>query len=237
MPSKKPIINNSDSVFTFSDYEADHDTLRDSLSESSWKHFSSAGDFIDALGSPWPNLIVVREYSKHHRIDMVALIENLGFPLERVLLVGEGECPLRIKKMLVMKNVADYLSLPLNPQELRAKVEIYRHTGNQKTQQRVSVLEEVLYNDLTHTEFKILKVFLESKNWATDKKFIHDRAFHGRLLSSKAIDVHLSNLKKKLFKHDFELVHIGLKSYQIKALNSESSRNVVTEVRAASNLS
>lgn len=235
MASKKMMINNLDSVFSFSDYEADHETLKASMGESNWRHFSSAGDFIDALGSPWPNLIVVREYSKHHRIDMIALIENLGFPLERVLLVGEGECPLRIKKMLVMKNVADYLSLPLNPQELRAKVEIYRHAGNQKTQQRASVLEDVLYNALTHTEFKILKAFLESKDWATDKKFIHDRAFHGRSLSSKAIDVHLSNLKKKLSKHDFELVHIGLKSYQIKALNTHSSsKSVNAHVRAAS---
>lgn len=234
MPSKKLVINNIDSVFTFSDYDADQETLKESLGEATWKHFSSAGDFIDALGSPWPNLIVAREYSKHHRIDMVALIENLGFPLERVLLLGEGECPLRIKKMLVMKNVADYLSLPLNPQELKAKVEIYRHTGNQKTQQRVSILEEVLYNDLTHTEFKILKVFLESKDWATDKKFIHDRAFHGRSLSSKAIDVHLSNLKKKLAKHDFELVHIGLKSYQIKAINTnDDSKSVPGSMRVS----
>ena len=234
MPSKTQSITSVEGVFSFSDFETDHPTFQDSLNDTEWKHFSSAGDFIDALGAPWPNLIVSREYSKHHRIDMIALIENLGFPLERVLLVGEGDCPLRIKKMLVMKNVADYLSLPLNPSELKAKVEIYRHAGSQKSQQRVSILEEVLYNDLTHTEFKILKVFLESKDWAADKKFIHDRAFHGRSLSSKAIDVHLSNLKKKLAKHDFELVHIGLKAYQIKAMNTVSESKKITSAVSVS---
>lgn len=222
MPTKNSDQKNTKVIYTFSDHEDDYKTLAESLTDSEWRHFKGAGEFIDALESPWPALIIAREYSLHHRIDIVAMIENLGFPLERVVLIGEGNCPTRIRKMLVMKNVADYLSIPLNPMELRAKIEICRHVGNQKSQQRVSILEEVLYNDLTHTEFKILKVFLEAKDWLADKKMIHDRAFHGRSLSTKAIDVHLSNLKKKLGKHDFELSHVGLKAYQIRAMATPS---------------
>lgn len=212
-------------IYSFSDHEADQTIFENAIQDSDWRHFKGAGEFIDALESPWPALIIAREYSLHHRIDIVNLIENLGFPLERVVLIGEGECPNRIRKMLVMKNVADYLSLPINPMELRAKIEICRHIGSQKNQQRAGLIEDVLYNDLTHTEFKILKVFLETKEWLADKKMIHDRAFYGRSLSSKAIDVHLSNLKKKLGRHDFELAHVGLKSYQIKPLVGSTSKD------------
>lgn len=133
-----------------------------------------------------------------------------------LMLTAKGEAVDRIVGLEI--GADDYLPKPCNPRELVARIRaILRRTeGTQQQRETPDVLElehlsmhlgnrTTKYNreevQLTGAEFTVLELLLRSPGQVMSKEFLTEQAL-GRKLTAydRSIDVHVSNIRKKLSK-------------------------------------
>jgi len=137
----------------------------------------------------------------------------------------------------------DYLPKPCNPRELSARLRaILRRVEGGRTDPSHSrtITVGVTYidtanrsasydgNDLkvTSAEFNILKILLEHAGEVVDKDSLNEQAL-GRALSAydRSIDVHVSNLRKKLAAHGGEDLIISVRGVGYQFVRSSEEVN------------
>lgn len=132
-----------------------------------------------------------------------------------VMLTGRGE---EIDRIIGLEMGADdYLSKPCNPRELLARINAVLRRGRKQNEHKPrqfsvngvsadSGSRKATCNDqdlsLTSTEFDILILLLENSGTAVSKDELTEKVLHRKLSAyDRAIDVHVSRLRKKLLSH------------------------------------
>src|SRR6516164_6896869 len=134
-----------------------------------------------------------------------------------IMLTARGEDVDRILGLEI--GADDYLPKPFNPRELAARIQaVLRRTDEARTRDAVSAGEELVRVgdlelspasrvvrrnnhevDLTAVEFDLLKLFLSSPGVVLEREYLAHSVL-GRNLTpfDRSIDVHVSNLRRKL---------------------------------------
>ena len=134
-----------------------------------------------------------------------------------IMLTARGEDVDRILGLEI--GADDYLPKPFNPRELAARIQaVLRRSGEAKARDVVSAVEELVRIgdielspasrvvrrsnhelDLTAVEFDLLKLFLSSPGVVLEREYLAHSVL-GRNLTpfDRSIDVHVSNLRRKL---------------------------------------
>ncbi len=171
------------------------------------------------------------EHCKNHEYDALVLDVMLprvqGFDVLRklreftavpvIMLTARGEDTDRIVGLEM--GADDYLPKPCNPRELAARLRAILRRSDQgqrsaaqlqvddieldRSRRSVSVNGESL--KLTTAEFNVLSVLLENAGEVVNKELLSQKALGRALMAyDRSIDVHVSNLRKKLSAHDSE---------------------------------
>lgn len=155
--------------------------------------------------------------------------ETLSTPV--IMLTARGD---DVDKILGLEMGADdYLSKPFNPRELEARIKaILRRIelvakeseSNSEMTFDCFTLNADSYSfycndelvDLTNTEFEIMSALLESPSLLIDKGDISMRALGKRLGAyDRSIDMHMSNLRKKLGDAGEQIITVRGKGYRL----------------------
>ena len=155
-----------------------------------------------------------------------------------IMLTARGEDTDRIVGLEM--GADDYLPKPCNPRELAARLRaILRRTDATRGSDEATVLEidelrastterRVEHGGrelkLTTAEFNVLLVLMRHAGEVVNKEMISQQAL-GRALTAydRSIDVHVSNLRKKLGGHDRELIkNVRGVGYQLIRAGSEA---------------
>jgi DNA-binding response OmpR family regulator len=112
----------------------------------------------------------------------------------------------------------DYISKPPNASELRARIEARLRSSGEKNKLQARLGDLVLDSDtlraqmvgaekgtelldLTPSEFKLLKLLILRPGWVYSRDQLIDHVWGvGRHMTSRTVDTHISNLRKKLSK-------------------------------------
>ncbi len=107
----------------------------------------------------------------------------------------------------------DYLAKPFAVEELRARVgALLRRSADESDAARVLAFDDLWLNldtydaarrgrtfELSHTEFKLLELFLRNPRHVLSRDLIEERVWGvDRLLSSNALEVHIGSLRRKI---------------------------------------
>ncbi|MCS7258882.1 MAG: response regulator [candidate division WOR-3 bacterium] len=110
----------------------------------------------------------------------------------------------------------DYLTKPFSPKELVARIKAVLRRVEQKSVEekifskaglKVDFLHYEVFVDgkrikLTKTEFEILKILITRPGWVFSRKqFIDEVWDYDKIISTRTVDVHIWNLRKKLGKY------------------------------------
>ncbi len=156
-----------------------------------------------------------------------------------IMLTARGDATDRIVGLEM--GADDYLPKPCNPRELAARLRaILRRTDRppaqtsellevdnlvaSTTERKVSLAQTEI--KLTTAEFNILIVLMRHAGEVVNKEMLSQQAL-GRALTAydRSIDVHVSNLRKKLSGADRELIkNVRGVGYQLTRKTSESAR-------------
>lgn len=121
------------------------------------------------------------------------------------------------------KGALDYLTKPFRKNELLAKVEHALYLAS-KTQNQKSLPLNQLRDGLTKKELYILETFLKSPNCIASRIDLENSLWRGVTVHSKALDVHMYNLRKKLLDLDVKIVFLGKGQWQ---LTGEGLKNLL----------
>nr|WP_010132974.1 response regulator transcription factor [Microbulbifer agarilyticus] len=140
---------------------------------------------------------------------------NPGHTLPVVMLTAKGDTVDRIVGLEM--GADDYLPKPCNPRELAARLRAILRRGRAEKETSDDVLvsgplrllprEHQCQWDgqpvnLTGAEFSVLKVLVESAGQVVSKEVITEQALGRKLMPyDRSIDVHVSNIRKKLSEH------------------------------------
>jgi two-component system alkaline phosphatase synthesis response regulator PhoP len=125
--------------------------------------------------------------------------------------------------------VIDYLTKPFNTRELVVKVErwLKKHSipqalkslglETQPNNFRI-VQKDGKFVQLTPKEFHIFNLFLENVNFSCCKNDIIEKIWGGTLVGHKTLDVHLSNLRKKIEPISLDISYLPPEFYQVTSL-------------------
>lgn len=155
--------------------------------------------------------------------------EDLLTPV--IMLTARGD---DVDKILGLEMGADdYLAKPFNPRELEARIKaILRRV--ELTQQKADQASRIEFDgfcidkdsysfycddlliDLTNTEFEIMSALIEQPSSVIDKSEISMRALGKRLGAyDRSIDMHMSNLRKKLGDAGNQIITVRGKGYRL----------------------
>ncbi|OYQ73487.1 response regulator transcription factor [Wohlfahrtiimonas sp. G9077] len=125
----------------------------------------------------------------------------------------------------------DYISKPPEPRELLARIKAILRRAQQNTTQGVESFEKekihwdkqkrIFYInqqpiDLTGIEYEILVVLAENPGAVVPKDTISMQAMHKKLPPfNRSLDVHISNIRKKIIEHDVEIKSVRGRGYQL----------------------
>lgn len=176
--------------------------------------FSSIGSFLESWVAPEmmkPNLLLVDlRLEDGFFMDLIgqgSQILDSKIPFVVVSVVDDVE----ILRLCFRKGAIDYLTKPFNKAELAVKVERVLRTPVGETLEKsmdfrldpfqmvVSIASKAS-KELTAKEFKILSLFLATPDGRLTKESIYNSIWCRTKVSVKTIDVHLSNLRKKINK-------------------------------------
>jgi len=178
--------------------------------------FKDAGGFQRSLASSVPDLVILdlmlpdadgidickdlKQDSRTTHVPVVMLTAR-GDELDRVLGLEIG--------------ADDYITKPFSPKELVARVKaILRRHGREEPGETVELADGVVMDlnryevavrgrklDLTTTEFKLLRILAERRGWVFSRDEILSRLWGDeKSVLDRTIDVHITNLRKKLGK-------------------------------------
>jgi DNA-binding response OmpR family regulator len=178
--------------------------------------FPDAGQFQRALVKSVPDLVILDlmlpdadgiDVCK----DMKADTRTAHVPV--VMLTARGE---ELDRVLGLEIGADdYITKPFSPKELVARVKaVLRRAGKGKAANAVHLAEGVTVDmnryevtvrgrrvELTTTEFKILGILAERRGWVLSRDGMLSRLWGDeKAVLDRTIDVHITNLRKKLGK-------------------------------------
>lgn len=125
----------------------------------------------------------------------------------------------------------DYISKPPEPRELLARIKAILRRAQQNATQGVESFEKekihwdkqkrIFYInqqpiDLTGIEYEILVVLAENPGAVVPKDTISMQAMHKKLPPfNRSLDVHISNIRKKIIEHDVEIKSVRGRGYQL----------------------
>ena len=176
--------------------------------------FDNAPDFWKAMKTDIPALIVLdlmlpdvdgmdicKEIRKNREYETIPVI---------MLTAKDDE----MDKILGLELGADdYITKPFSPRELVARVKaIIRRTKKVEKTETIGISGYLKMNtntyevwvknkkvDLTSTEFKLLKLFIEKKGWVFSRDKILDYLWgKEKAVIDRTVDVHVKNLREKL---------------------------------------
>jgi DNA-binding response OmpR family regulator len=178
--------------------------------------FPDAERFQKSLASSLPDLVILdlmlpdadgidvckdlKRDTRTARVPVVMLTAR-GDELDRVLGLEMG--------------ADDYVTKPFSPKELVARVKaVLRRHGRQEAGESVELADGVVMDlnryevtvrgrklDLTTTEFKLLQILAERRGWVFSRDEILSRLWGDeKSVLDRTIDVHITNLRKKLGK-------------------------------------
>ncbi len=126
----------------------------------------------------------------------------------------------------------DYITKPFSPKELVARVKaVLRRQEQKEASQTIELPEELVLDlnkyeatvggrrvDLTTTEFRILRMLAERRGWVLSRDEILNQLWgNEKAVIDRTVDVHITNLRKKLKKAGRLLVNVRGVGYKLDA--------------------
>ncbi len=176
--------------------------------------FDNAPDFWKAMKTDIPALIVLdlmlpdvdgmdicKEIRKHREYETIPVIMLTAKDDEMDKIIG------------LELGADDYITKPFSPRELVARVKaIIRRTKKVDKSETIGISGYLKMNtntyevwvqnkkvDLTSTEFKLLKLFIEKQGWVFSRDKILDYLWgKEKAVIDRTVDVHVKNLREKL---------------------------------------
>jgi DNA-binding response OmpR family regulator len=106
---------------------------------------------------------------------------------------------------------ADYLTKPFSPNELALKVERVLANAEPQIMMDVRTFEVTVHgrgvSTLTGKEFQILSVLYQAKNRTASRSELLQRVWGTSHLETKALDVHMHNLRRKISSLGLKITH------------------------------
>jgi len=178
--------------------------------------YKDADSFQKALASSLPDLVVLDlMLPDADGIDVCRDLkrDNRTAHVPVVMLTARGE---EFDRVLGLEIGADdYITKPFSPKELVARVKaVLRRSEQRRTGDVIELPQDVIIDpnrfevtvggrktDLTTTEFKILSILAERRGWVFSRDEILSRLWGDeKAVLDRTIDVHITNLRKKLGK-------------------------------------
>jgi two-component system response regulator MprA len=144
-------------------------------------------------------------------IEVCRRLRAAGSPLPILMLTARDAVDDRVEGLDV--GADDYLSKPFAVEELRARVRaLLRRGAEEEREEAVLAFDDVWLDlgtfeaarrgrtfELSHTEFKILELFLRNPRQVLSRDLIEERVWGGeRVLSSNSLEVHIGSLRRKM---------------------------------------
>ncbi len=140
--------------------------------------------------------------------------KNISTPV--IMLTAKGEVESRVQGL--QSGADDYLTKPFSFDELLARIFAVLRRPQIIQQKKIWITEEICFQkekrsvqkknleiSLTPKEFEILEFLVENKNRAVSQQQIFEHCFDfAKDNWSNTIEVHIKNLRKKLFKDCYE---------------------------------
>lgn len=124
---------------------------------------------------------------------------------------------------------ADYLTKPFNTKEFLVKIQRLVQTRSSRDHQgaisldqkklQLQIKNEVVH--LTPKEFRIVNTFFDRPDFIAEKKSLYETIWgktEDQQINSKTLEVHISNLRKKVQPHGFDVAYIAPDCFQLKAI-------------------
>jgi len=178
--------------------------------------FPNAGQFQKSLTGSVPDLVVLDlMLPDADGLDVCKELKRDGRTahIPVVMLTARGE---EFDRVLGLEIGADdYVTKPFSPKELVARVKaVLRRHDNKATPETVELADGVIMDlnryeltvsgrkvDVTTTEFKLLGILAERRGWVFSRDEILSRLWgNEKSVLDRTIDVHITNLRKKLGK-------------------------------------
>jgi DNA-binding response OmpR family regulator len=172
-------------------------------------------------------------------LEFLAEISDVIESTPVVLLTSKTDLP--SKASAFSMGADDFIQKPFDPRELKIRVDakIRRNENLQRQsnilkaghlvchldEQRVQGFDDRGKSEisLTTREFKILSLLLRAQNKVFSRAEILDRAWTGDLhVTERAVDVHVSNLRKKISKWGVDIEALVGSGYRLHVLNKAS---------------
>jgi DNA-binding response OmpR family regulator len=194
--------------------------------------FKDAGSFQKALASSLPDLVVLDLMLPD--ADGVDVCKDLKADprtshVPVVMLTARGE---ELDRVLGLEIGADdYVTKPFSPKELVARAKAVlrrseqRHFGEVVELPQGVVIDANRFEvtvggrktDLTTTEFKILSILAERRGWVFSRDEILSRLWGDeKAVLDRTIDVHITNLRKKLGKSGSLIENVRGVGYKLR---------------------
>jgi two-component system phosphate regulon response regulator PhoB/two-component system alkaline phosphatase synthesis response regulator PhoP len=178
--------------------------------------FPDAGRFQKSLASSLPDLVILDLMLPD--ADGVDVCRDLKRDVRTahvpvVMLTARGD---EVDRVIGLEIGADdYITKPFSPKELVARVKaVLRRHVRQEASGSVELADGVVMDlnryevsvrgrrlDLTTTEFKLLQILAERRGWVFSRDEILSRLWGDeKAVIDRTIDVHITNLRKKLGK-------------------------------------
>ena len=145
-------------------------------------------------------------------------IRGQGLSTPVIMLTAKSELEDKVKGLQI--GADDYLTKPFNFEELLARIQALLRRPKELKKEKMQLTKDIYFDSsarkvtkneaeisLTPKEFEILEFLVQHKNEAISQQKIFDHCFDfAKENWSNTIEVHIKNLRKKLFTNDDEKI-------------------------------
>ncbi|MCD4650889.1 MAG: response regulator transcription factor [Candidatus Cloacimonetes bacterium] len=174
--------------------------------------FSHVADFWKALETTIPNLIILDlMLPDTDGMEICKKIRKQSESIPIIMLTAKDD---EMEKILGLELGADdYITKPFSPRELVARVKaVLRRSSIVNAVENIGISDLLRMDintyevwvkerkiELTSTEFKLLKLFIEKQGWVFSREKILDYLWgKEKAVIDRTVDVHVKNLREKL---------------------------------------